>query len=105
MTFTIKGIRIFAKYQNEKDLPKDKTVKSRTKIMKVLIIIALLATGAYALPAKSYLREGDMLFQTVSYFFCSELEPNKVVEKSETWLMFFYRHHISKITNQKFDFN
>lgn len=37
--------------------------------MKVLILIALLATGAYALPAKSYLREGDMLFQTVSLIF------------------------------------
>lgn len=37
--------------------------------MKVIILIALLAAGAHSLPAKSYLREGDMLFQTVSLKF------------------------------------
>lgn len=47
--------------------------------MKVLILIALLATGAYALPAKSYLREGDMLFQSTKSLatqYTSSVWPN-----------------------------
>lgn len=47
--------------------------------MKVLILIAMLATGYYALPTKSYLREGDMLFQTTKSLatqYTSSVWPN-----------------------------